>query len=534
MPFSPLAYRMEIPLPDFPREWEPIVHLYDPDLPLFPTQYFHVLPIANGVGRQSDRTYGFIERVVVNDAQQGATAHIISNKDLSRAGAAGLLALVTVEVSERLGILHKVEIADVLGAFLPPYESRNAVLAALWQRVASRSFGGYLPFGRTWDHTLGLARWVASFNTKGGRKAELIMTHYFASKFGERIQSADGLPQVDFYLLPTLAELRGGAAALGAFPLFEELVRAVDQLEQHQLVNGAAITRRAIGRLEVSKFNASADGVAGPFNTERLMHLFDRCVDPELRRSLFEVYNAFNKGPPRTILFLLMLADLKSGRLVPEALTVQEFGELYRGLSGTYQSPKVTAMYSQQAFGNPNALPIDTWIATFFRTPLNIGDGKTLPANVFDSMVGIGKVERLIWMAAQARKVHSSICDDALWCMKYAGPEKKPRGAGPLACAVCLSSIRVACSAFASIRDERVEFNVALPLGTAFTIKTSMSNNAAHGQSFIDCTRPNVVNAPTDDFTPKDCAEQLRDFPQGGHIPDEGMTVAEFVARYRD
>ena len=43
MPFETLSETYEFIIPDFPDQWLPLTYLYDPDLPLFPVQYFHIL-----------------------------------------------------------------------------------------------------------------------------------------------------------------------------------------------------------------------------------------------------------------------------------------------------------------------------------------------------------------------------------------------------------------------------------------------------------------------------------------------------------
>jgi hypothetical protein len=43
MAFESLAYRYTFEIVSFPERWLPLIHLYDPDLPLFPIYYYHVL-----------------------------------------------------------------------------------------------------------------------------------------------------------------------------------------------------------------------------------------------------------------------------------------------------------------------------------------------------------------------------------------------------------------------------------------------------------------------------------------------------------
>ena len=43
MAFESLSHHYQFNIQNFPSEWLPLTYLYDPDLPLFPIQYFHIL-----------------------------------------------------------------------------------------------------------------------------------------------------------------------------------------------------------------------------------------------------------------------------------------------------------------------------------------------------------------------------------------------------------------------------------------------------------------------------------------------------------
>ena len=225
------------------------------------------------------------------------------------------------------------------------------------------------------------------------------------------------------------------------------------------------------------------------------------------------------------------MADLRAGNLVPTRLTASDCAALYRELGGSYQSPKTIQIYAQQCHGNTAALPKDTWVETFFKWPLGIpldGNGVSL---VFHNSARLGKVERLIWVAAQARKIHSSACNDALWCIKY-GAEgvKESRGANPLACRICLPSIRDVCPAYAAIADQEVVFNVA-PSPSQFGVYTSSGENSTQHQRFLHCAGRSLGSDVTDTYSPDDQADAYASYPQPHH-QGEILTVREFVRRY--
>lgn len=529
MPFESLSFRHTIHLRNVPHRWLPLICLYDPDLPLFPIYYFHVLKSDLDVGarpRAEDRVFGYVEHVNVNK-DGGIDIGIVVNKDLSVPANNVFLEPVVMEVSERFGIVNPVRLADVSRSFLPPLDHANSLLIEAWHRVVANAYGGLLPFGRMWDGVLGLARFVASWYSPSGRKGEIIQTHYFATAFGVRIPAAEGIPQLDFYLLPTINELLDPTNPLTDFPRFKQLLRVAELFARH------FGTRTAVGSLTLTFFKNPA---GGKFNTQKLFGIIRGPHIPnDLRHAAVECFNAFDKGPQRTIIFLTMVNDLRHGLLQPGTLTSAQCGEIYHGLGGSYQSPKVIQIYAQQCFGNTEAIPIDTWIETFLKWPLKVYPLAKTPkplAQIFSHTRLLGKVERLIWVTVQARKVHSAACDDAVWCVKYGSDRKpkKPRGANPLGCNICLEAIRNQCPAYAAIRNETVGFNGISPLAN-FQVATSGGDNVTPGQSFEQCEGTSIYSRISDSFSPADDPSGFAPFPSpihGGAL----MTVEEFVDIY--
>jgi hypothetical protein len=137
----------------------------------------------------------------------------------------------------------------------------------------------------------------------------------------------------------------------------------------------------------------------------------------------------------------------------------------------------------------------------------------------------LGKVERLLWVTAQARKIHSPICNDALWCIKASG-KSKARGANPLTCTACQDSIRAVCPAYQNIRSVMVSFNHSA--GAAFKVATSAGNAQQHGQRFLTVKRTGVL----DSHTAQDCAEMFNQYPVPQHQDGASITVEEFVNFY--
>ena len=364
----------------------------------------------------------------------------------------------------------------------------------------------------------------ASWNSPSGRKGELIQTHYFMSKFGVRIQASGDVPQVDFYLAPTIQELTDLTNPLSLFPAFSKLAKIAN------LVQSKLCETVAVDDLTLSKFN---NPVKGRFNTQATLGILESALIPHTHRQLaIECFNSFDKGPQRTIIFLLMLDDLRQGRLKPALLTSEQCGSIYDGLSGTYQSPKAIQIYAQQSFGNVHAMPIDTWIETFFKWPLVVWPTKRTKQkyhSIFSGSRNLGKTERLLWVAAQARKVHSSACNDILWCTKYSS-EKKPRGANPLACNICLENIRNCCPAYNEIKDKSISLNDTEKDGADFYIVTTQ-NKSSQTQSFVACAGYSIYDGIYDDFSPADNPSGFAPF-----IPvkydKKLITVQQFIDLY--
>ena len=133
MAFESLAYRHTLSLPELPDRWLPLIHLYDPDLPLFPIYYFHVLSDNLPEGHRpsdNERAFGYIERINMVEGT-GAEVSIVLNKNLELSADNHYLGPVTNGVKERLGILDPVTHADIANAFESPLDISNNVLSEM-------------------------------------------------------------------------------------------------------------------------------------------------------------------------------------------------------------------------------------------------------------------------------------------------------------------------------------------------------------------------------------------------------------------
>jgi len=535
MAFEALAYFHDFEASDFPQEWLPLTWLYDPDIPLFPILYFHeldpALPADQRPGER-DRLFGFVHHISYNRSRGTLTISCAINKDVSLPTNSRYIRIVEHAARARLGLDDPVTIADISDALTGELIPANQILMELWQKIVVSSFGGKLPYGKCWDPVFGLARYIASWNSEGGRKGELIQLHAYASSFGERVSTSEGI-HADFYLLPTWSEFHDLTNPLSIFPDYAMLVGR----------NGAAeffidnfITSTDLGRYQYSAFNLSlarekTNGTFRKLDTAALVSIMDYASkDNTVRTALYNNYSVFNRGPGRSVLSLLMHYDLRHLGWNPENLTQEDCIEQYTGLAGSYQSPKVMELYAQQCFGSLPVLPVDNWVKTFLATPLNLAAGqKTFHARIFNSCSGWGKIERLIWISAQARKVHASVAEDILWCIRYGGPNKEMRAANPFSCKVCLNHIRAVCPSYDAIKDLPVLLNPEKNPDNGFAVETSAKNNTTVNQTFVACERTSTCH---DEYTPKDRPAKFKGYPVSGNPVDETLTVSKFLEVY--
>jgi len=530
MAFESLSESYEFEISDFPSEWLPLTYLYDPDLPLFPIQYFHFTDPEldkNHRPGERDRLFGFIHHINLNE--NNLLVNVVINKDLNKSHNKQYIRVLEDTVKKRLGLGDPVRLEDIRGTFQKNLAHANSVLEELWYKVIDGSFGKSLPFGKVWDPVFGLVRFVASWNSSGGRKGELIQTHSFVSAFGTKIQTGSDI-HVDFYLLPTFEELRDLSNGLHIFSEFSELVAAAKRFTERYC------NERIVGRHSYSAFDLSKAKSGSKLKTEVVLNIIRKAPEKD-ERALFENYSAFDRGPQRSIIFLMMLDDLRNSRWDPASFTPDESGEMYPMLKGAYQTPKVIQLYAQQCFGNEAVLPIDNWVETFLKWPFEFhvnGKKREFHTELFKCCSVWGKIERLIWIAAQARKVHSSVCSEILWCVRYGSPKEgktpgKLRGANPLACKICDIQIRDACPSYKAISSKFIAFNKDLYMveNASFNVVTSKGNNKSEGQQIRICEGPDIK----DIYSTRDRPTEFKSFPAHGHN-GSNISVSDFIDKY--
>ncbi|MDX1460584.1 MAG: hypothetical protein R3348_05955 [Xanthomonadales bacterium] len=521
MPFESISQRHTFQFDDFPERWLPLIYLYDPDLPLFPVYYFHVLDPKDYSGRRprnDERAYGFISHV--RFAGSTLEVEVATNKNLSDSQNQSLRNRVQEEVSNLLGVADSISVQEMSSAFHADLENANSLLTELWHKVIDPAFGGTLPFGRMWDGVYGVARWVASWNSDGGRKGELIQLHDFCRSFGEKIATGNGI-HADFYLLPSWDEFRSTENPLNEFKRFRKLMKAAGWFVE------SYCHRIQVGNNAYSSFDRSSFPGTRNLSNPDIREFFENTCPSEHREALSNNWSVFNRGPQRSVFALMMFDDLRNLRWSPTQIDWEEAGKLYRELGGSYQSAKVIELYAQLSFGNKSVLPIDVWIRTFLRYPLGFKRWKNQKEVLSQSEIW-GRIERLIWSSVQGRKVHTSYCGDILWCIRYGDTDKEIRGANPFSCKICSEVIRDVCPSYAAIKDKPVHFNPSRQIpDDSFLVTTSAGNNSSSGQRFVYCSGDGI----SDMYSVNDKPEEFSDYPQSGH-DGRPISVSTFISKY--
>jgi hypothetical protein len=188
----------------------------------------------------------------------------------------------------------------------------------------------------------------------------------------------------------------------------------------------------------------------------------EEAITIEEKRELDFLIDAFNRLATRALGFVGLTVNA-----VPENDFRQwsgaDFKQFYIGAEsertvGIY--PKIWSMVLQQGFGNPEAIPIDNWIESFYSIPLQIGTKREF----LRSFNRMGKFERMLWVTAQARKTNMYTIFDWVWCLKYGTGKttiditetdvRRLRNANPLSCLKC--PLKNDCIRYLEISEEDV------------------------------------------------------------------------------
>ena len=151
-------------------------------------------------------------------------------------------------------------------------------------------------------------------------------TRFFPRRlaFRERIQTGGDI-HVDFYLLSAFAEFSDVSNPLSRFPKFAELIDAAADF------NTKHCSIEAVGKHKFSRFRFKQTKTGARLDTRAVLKLIN-AESGKRRHALFENYSAFNRGPHRSVIALMMMNDLRDGRWRPGWPSKQRGGPARLGL----------------------------------------------------------------------------------------------------------------------------------------------------------------------------------------------------------
>jgi len=434
-----LKYKSFIKISQVPIEWLPLIQLFDPYLPQFPIFYIHKII-------EGKRVYGFpvfFNILKIKDSTCDLEFCFLSNKNIN--SSKNIKKDISIELSERMGLLNRITLNDLIYSCKGD-KNLERMISELWNKNIKKAYGNCLPFGRLYEELFSIIRFTAAFNPSSGRKSEMQMVYDFISNYGERISIDSPWEHLEFYILPTYDDVLN--KRFNEFTKFKKLYFAIKKLFEKFYTEELELGKIKIKLLPSNTFLTTSSGDQFRAKTEDLRN--NKIITSQEKQIIDFLLDAFNRYPPRVRIFITFICNINFNNDYrhwgEDALKKLYFGN-YKGKG---MSPKVLSCFLQQGFGNPEFVPIDNWVESFYRLAFGISNKKEF----ISKFSKIGRLERLLWILSQSRKTNSQLVFDQLWCIKYGTPDDKLRGPNPLSCYFC--TLRKNCLGFASIKNENI------------------------------------------------------------------------------
>jgi len=429
---EPIKFENFIEIENVPIQWLPFIQLYDPYLTQFPIVYIHLI-------KDNTRVYGFPQFFSVKQSGKFFTMNIsfLSNVDLSKNSS--LKDAIKSELEKRIGIKDKIDLNTLIRCCNNNKKYENFV-KDLWKYV-SKTYGGFLPYV-VMNEVYSIVRFLTALASPSGRKSEMQMLYDFISFYGEEVEIQESWNHFKFYLIPTYDEVLN--RKLDDFPKFNSLVQSMEKFAKMFYTGTIKFGAKSMKILK--------EGL--PSKDEEWRKLTSKLVSngkitDNDKANLDFLVDAFNRFPLRAICFIGTIYNTNSSNDFRK-WTKKDFIQVYTEEDTKGFSPKAVGCFLQQGFGNFDAIPIDIWVKTFYQKVFDIKDDKEF-LNTFSE---IGKLERLIWLVSQGRKINLGIFYDILWCIKFGTPDDELRGSNPLSCYEC--KLRATCIGYNSVKDRLV------------------------------------------------------------------------------
>lgn len=428
-----LTNEVKITIEHIPLPWIPKIELYYPDLPQFPMIY-----INTHVNKQRILACPVAVSYQIEENSCNAIFTVLTNVESSKLNNEKIKS----ELSERIGYSKKISKTDIINCCNGNKQYID-LFTDLWKYIQA-SFGEYVPYGRFYEEIFSIIRFVAAWQPKTGRQSEMRMLYNFMSAFGEKIEMPKRWNHLEYYAIPNLHDI--SINNLSEFPKFSILESAMRKLFDKYFVKNVNINGtdfKVMERAWKQNKDSFITNVTDPMFSEGVLSESEKLYAETL-------VDAFNRHAWRAAYFISAYMNIKSDYSVWTKQFFINFYENGNKLKG--YSEKAIACFLQQGFLNPEVIPIDTWIKTFYEFPLGI-DSKTQFFNDFSSL---GKLERIIWLSSQSNKTNMKTFFDILWCQRYGTiGNGELRGINPISCYSC--QLKKSCVGVAKKRSTNVK-----------------------------------------------------------------------------
>ncbi|MBI1828794.1 MAG: hypothetical protein HY222_06280 [Thaumarchaeota archaeon] len=456
-----IKYENIIKLDAIPVQWIPRFELFLQDLPNFPLVYVHF-------HRNNNRVFGFPVSVNFTDFAEGRCrpeVRFLSNKDLDQDTESRRIA--ESELSERFGLTRRVTKNDIIQGCNGDKEYER-FFSKIWDDVIKTHHGDSIPYGRYYEELYSIVRFVAAWNTagRGGRQQELRQLYWFLREYGNKIKIE--IKNYDFYLfflLPTYNDVK--LKNISDFPRFENLMHAIEKIWNLEFTNSDIIHG-----IEIKSMRR---GRSWPNTRDEFVRYIEATYDsntitPNEAHELGILVDMFDRFPKRAAGFIWCVMSIYSiGYEKWDKEFLDEFYLRYFSSETTVGIyPKVVSCFLQQGFANEEAVPMDNWILSFANHPLGILGPQLKPDDTqkaqnkweleefFKKFKNRAKLERLIWLLSQSKKVNMEPVFDMLWCIRFGttGDSGELRGQNPISCYQC--NLHKDCKGYATIKNSAV------------------------------------------------------------------------------
>ncbi|MCC0647271.1 hypothetical protein [Clostridioides sp. ZZV15-6598] len=413
-----LQYQIKIMVENVPIQWIPKIEIYYPDLPQFPIMYIHSkLEDKRLIACPVSVSYE------IKDKFCDACFTVLCNLNPSNSNK--VENVIQQEIQERIGISKKITLQTIINC-CKGNKDYEGIMSELWKYI-EMSYGASIPFGKFYEEIYSIPRFVAAWQPKTGRQSEMRMLYNFMSTFGEEVLFPNQWNHLEYYVIPTYNDVKNSNYT--DFPLFYKLYKSIKKLYELEFTNTYSVESTSFKVMPKAWKQNKDDfikNVSSPL-------LSSGKFDAEDKFYAEKLVDAFNRHAWRAAYFISSFLNIETTdyKMWSKGFfkTFYENGSKLKGYS-----EKVIACYLQQGFGKEEIIPIDTWIETFYHFPLGI----ETRSEFYENFDGLGKIERVIWLASQSNKTNMKNFFDILWCQRYGViGNSELRGVNPLACCCC-------------------------------------------------------------------------------------------------